>query len=332
MQAMILEKPNDIDTAPLKQIDIPAPQPVDIQVLIRVKVCGVCHTDLHTVEGELELPKLPIIPGHQIVGVVEQNGPRASRYKIGDRVGVAWINNTCGKCEYCRSGFENLCRRAQFTGLHADGGYAQYTVVDENFAYPIPDEFDDAQASPLLCAGVIGYRSLRLSELKPGQNLGLFGFGASAHLVLQVARHWDCGVYVFTRSQNHQKLARELGAVWAGTAQDDPPEKLHSAITFAPVGWIIPQALQKLRPAGVLAINAVYMTPIPELEYPLIYEERTVRSVAHVTRRDAEEFLPLAAEIGLKPEVEMFNLFEANEVLKKLKNSEINASCALTIP
>ena len=329
---MILEKPNDIDTAPLKQIDIPAPQPVDIQVLIRVKVCGVCHTDLHTVEGELELPKLPIIPGHQIVGVVEQNGPRASRYKIGDRVGVAWINNTCGKCEYCRSGFENLCRRAQFTGLHADGGYAQYTVVDENFAYPIPDEFDDAQASPLLCAGVIGYRSLRLSELKPGQNLGLFGFGASAHLVLQVARHWDCGVYVFTRSQNHQKLARELGAVWAGTAQDDPPEKLHSAITFAPVGWIIPQALQKLRPAGVLAINAVYMTPIPELEYPLIYEERTVRSVAHVTRRDAEEFLPLAAEIGLKPEVEMFNLFEANEVLKKLKNSEINASCALTIP
>jgi propanol-preferring alcohol dehydrogenase len=297
-----------------------------------MKACGVCHTDLHTVEGELELPKLPLIPGHEIIGVVEANGPGANRYKIGDRVGVAWLNYACGECEFCRTGMENLCPNARFTGLHADGGYAQYTVVDERFAYPIPDIFTDIEASPLMCAGVIGYRSLRLSEIKPGNSLGLYGFGASAHIAIQIARHWGCRVYVFTRGSEHRKLAEELGAEWTGSAEDKPPELLDSGITFAPVGWIIPHALGHLKPGGTLAINAIYLTPIPELEYPLIYKERTLRSVAHVTRRDAEEFLPLAAEIPVKTEVEVFGLNEANEVLLKLKKSEIRGSAALKIP
>jgi alcohol dehydrogenase, propanol-preferring len=331
MQAMILKQPANIDSGPLVLSDCPVPEPSAKQVLLNVKVCGVCHTDLHTVEGELDLPRLPLIPGHQIIGIVKKNGSDASRCKPGERVGVAWLNWACGECEFCRKDKENLCPDAKFTGLHVDGGYAQYTVVDERFVYPIPDVFSDIDASPLLCAGVIGYRSLRLSEIKPGENLGLYGFGASAHIAIQVARYWGCKIYVFTRGENHRRLAEKLGAVWTGSADDIPPEKLNNSITFTPAGWIIPQALNHLQPGGTLAINAIYMSPIPEMEYAKIYEERTVRSVAHVTRKDAEEFLPLAAKIGIKTEVQAYNLKEANEALKMLKNSEIRGAAALKI-
>ncbi len=331
MKAMILETPKPIDNRPLIEKEIAKPEPRQGQILIRVSVCGTCHTDLHTVEGELELPRLPLIPGHEIIGYVEKNGPDSKRFKKGDRVGVAWLNWACGECVFCKNNQENLCENARFTGLHADGGYAEYTVVDERFAYPIPDVFSDLEASPLMCAGVIGFRALRLSELQPESRLGLYGFGASAHIAIQIARHMDCRVFVFTRSENHRELARELGAEWTGSAEDMPPEPLDSSVTFAPVGWIIPHALKHLRPGGTLAINAIYMSPIPELEYPLIYKERTLRSVAHVARSDAEDFLPLAAEIPVKTEVEEFGLTDANEVLKKMKESQIRGSAALKI-
>jgi propanol-preferring alcohol dehydrogenase len=280
----------------------------------------------------LDLPQLPITPGHQIVGTIEAVGPGASRYEEGERVGVAWLYWTCGECRYCRSGQENLCPNAQFTGLHADGGYAQYMVVDEEFAYPLPDAFTDAEVSPLLCAGIIGFRSLRLSGIHPGGRLGLYGFGASAHLAIQVANHWECDVYVFTRSENHRQLARELGAAWVGGARDEIDAGLDASVIFAPAGWIVPLALGHLRPGGTVAINAIHMSPIPELEYDTLYGERVLRSVANFTRQDAQDFLELAAEIPIQTEVELFSLDEANSVLQKLKNSEIRGAAALKIP
>ncbi len=329
MKAMVLKKAANVDQNPLIMEEREIPEPENGQIRIKISLCGVCHTDLHTVEGELDLPRLLVIPGHQIVGTVDKCGPEASRYKEGQRVGVAWLNWACGECIYCRNDQENLCQNARFTGLHVDGGYAEYTVVDERFAYPIPDIFSDAEASPLLCAGVIGYRSLRLSGIKPGQRLGLYGFGASAHIAIQVARHWDCKVYVFSRGEEHKNLARKLGAVWTGSAEDMPPELMDASVTFAPAGWIVPYALKHTRPGGMVAINAIYMSPIPEMKYELIYMERTLRSVAHVQRKDAEEFLPLAAEIPIKPTVEKFRLEDANDVLRKLKNSELEAAAAL---
>lgn len=333
MKGMYLEKPATVSEQPLRfNENLTKPTPAPHQVLLKTRVCGVCHTDLHTVEGDLTLPKQPIIPGHQVVATVEEVGNQVMRHSVGDRVGVAWLNWACGQCEYCQNGQENLCPDAQFTGLHADGGYAQYLVVDENYAYPLPDVFSDAEASPLLCAGIIGYRSLRLSGIQPGQRLGLYGFGASAHLAIQVARHWECEVYVFTRGEAHRRLAEELGAVWTGNAQDQPPQQLHAGVTFAPVGWIIPYALGHLRPGGTVAINAIHLSPIPQMEYPLLYEERTLRSVANFTRRDAEEFLQLAAKIPIRTEVESFPLEQANEVLQKLKQSEIRGAAALEMP
>jgi propanol-preferring alcohol dehydrogenase len=287
MQAMQLQKPKAIEQRPLQTARLEPPQPGAGQVRLRVHVCGVCHTDLHTVEGDLELPKTPLIPGHQVVATVDALGPGASRYDLDDRVGVAWLYGTCGACEYCRDGQENLCPDARFTGLHANGGYAQYMAVDEDFAYPLPDVFSDAEASPLLCAGIIGYRSLRLSGVQPGQRLGLYGFGASAHLAIQVATRWEFEVYVFTRSENHRQLARELGAAWVGGAEDDIDAGLHGSVIFAPAGWIVPLALGHLRPGGTLAINAIHMSPIPQFDYDLIYGERVLRSVANFTRRDA---------------------------------------------
>jgi len=331
MKTMLLTSPSDISQSPLRLTEIAMPKPAEGQIRIKINACGVCHTDLHTVEGELALPKLPLIPGHQIVGRVEKSGRQTNRHNIGDRVGIAWLNWACGECLYCRNGKENLCRKARFTGLHADGGYAEYVVVDERFAYRLPDIFSDLEAAPLLCAGVIGYRALRLSEIKPGEKLGLYGFGASAHLALQVARHWNCEVYVFTRGQVHRRLAEDLGASWTGGADDHPPRELDSAIIFAPVGDLIPKALRHLRPGGTLAINAIYMSPIPLMEYPLIYEERTLRSVAHVARQDAEDFLPLAGKIGLKITVQEFPLEEANRALALLKKSELRGSAALHI-
>jgi propanol-preferring alcohol dehydrogenase len=331
MKAMVLPGPAPIEQSPLQLTELPQPQPGAGQIRIRVRVCGVCHTDLHTIEGELALPRLPLVPGHQIVGTVDVLGEGVTRFRIGDRVGVAWLHQSCGQCEYCRRGDENLCESGRFTGLDVDGGYAEYTLAPAAFAYPIPDIFTDEEASPLLCAGIIGYRALRLSQVQPGQRLGLYGFGASAHIAIQIARHWDCQVYVFTRSQSHRRLARALGAVWAGDARDDPGSRMHSSITFAPVGWIVPQALRVLDKGGTLAINAIHMSPIPEMPYQLIYHERTVRSVANSTRQDAEELLRIAAEIPIKTEVRTFPLEEANQALQALKASQVDGAAALRL-
>ncbi|MCP4425184.1 MAG: zinc-dependent alcohol dehydrogenase family protein [Chloroflexi bacterium] len=331
MKAMSLRETGPVAENLLAAVETAVPQPGPGQIRLKVSVCGVCHTDLQTVEGDLEPPRLPIIPGHQIVGVVEKLGAGASRHALGDRVGAAWLNWACGECDYCRRGLENLCEDGRYTGFHANGGYAQYVVVDERFAYPLPDQFSDAEAAPLLCAGVIGYRSLRLSGIQPGGRLGLYGFGASAHLVIQVARHWECDAYVFTRSAEHQRHALELGAAWVGQAQDKPPVALDAGITFVPAGWLIPLALGHLCPGGTLAVNSIHMSPIPEMPYNLLWGERVLRSVANVTRQDAEEFLPLAAEIPIKTDVELSPLSEANAVLQRLKASEVQGAAALLV-
>ena len=331
MKAMQLLHPKPAAQNPLVMVDTAVPQPNRHQIRIKIKTCGVCHTDLQTSEGDLETPQLPIVPGHQIVGTVDKVGPDCRQYQPGDRVGVTWLNWACGQCLYCRQGLENLCPGAQFTGLHTNGGYSEFIVVDERFAFPISAIFSDAEAAPLLCAGVIGYRSLRLCGIQPGQKLGLYGFGASAHLVIQVARHWDCTVYVFTRSQAHQNHALELGAAWVGQAQDELAVQLDAGITFAPAGWLIPLALSHLRPGGTLAINSIHMSPIPEMPYNLLWGERVLRSIANVTRQDAAEFLPLAAEIPIKTDVTLFPLAQANSVLQQLKASEINGAAALII-
>lgn len=331
MKAMILKEPKPIEKNPLQEVEMPIPKPGPNDVQIFVNVCGVCHTDLHTVEGDLKLPKLPIIPGHQIVGIVENIGKEVKNHRIGERVGVTWLNSACGKCEYCERGLENLCDDAHFTGLHVNGGYAEYTTLPSYYAFKIPKNFSDEKAVPLLCAGVIGYRSLRLSEIHPGENLGLYGFGASAHICIQIARYWGCEVYVFTRSEEHKKHALELGAVWAGSAKDSPPKKMDSSITFAPVGWIVKEALRVLKKGGTLAINAVHLTPIPEINYELIYHERTLRSVANLTRSDAEELLKLAEKIPIHTDVEIYSLKDANSVLKRLKKAEIVGAGVLKI-
>jgi propanol-preferring alcohol dehydrogenase len=328
---MVLREPKPAEKNPLARVDLPVPEPAPGQVRLRVRACGVCHTDLHLVEGEIATPRLPVVPGHQIVGRVDALGEGVTRFTVGDRVGVPWLYSTCGECDYCQRGLENLCDHARFTGQHADGGFGDYMVVPGDFAYSIPIGFPDDQAAPLLCAGVIGYRALRLSEIQPGGRLGLYGFGASAHVTIQVARHWGCEVYVFTRSEEHQRHARALGAAWVGQAQDTPPAELDSAITFAPAGWLVPEALRVLRKGGTLAINAIHMSPIPELPYPLLYGERTVRSVANSTRRDAEELLMLAAEIPIHTDVELYRLDQANAVLQRLKRAEVQGAAVLQV-
>jgi propanol-preferring alcohol dehydrogenase len=332
MQAMVLHAPRPVEEDPLTLETLPDPTPGPGQVRLQVHMCGVCHTDLHTVEGDLDLPRLPLVPGHQIVGVVDALGPGVERYQPGDRVGVGWLSTIEGPCEFAERGQENLCPNARFTGLHVDGGYAQYALAGERFAFPIPSRFSDTEAAPLLCAGIIGYRSLRLSEIQPGGRLGLYGFGASAHIAIQVARHWGCQVYVFSRGEEHRRLASELGAAWTGLAEETPPAPLDAGITFAPVGWIVPLALGHLRPGGTLAINAIAMSPIPQMPYDLLYYERTLRSVTNYTRQDAVEFLELAAEIPVRTEVEVFQLAEANQALRRLKHGEIRGSAALAIP
>jgi len=331
MIAMQLSQPAPIDRQPLTPVDRPIPDPRAGEVRIRVRACGVCHTDLHIVEGDIPHPRLPIVPGHQIVGVVEARGSGASLFRDGDRIGVPWLYSTCGECEYCHSDRENLCLSARFTGYHVDGGYAEYVVVPEAFVYRLPDGFDDLQAAPLLCAGVIGYRALRLSEIKPGQRLGLYGFGASAHIAIQVARHWGCETYVFTRSEAHRRHAIQLGAVWAGRAEDTPPAPVDSAIIFAPAGMLVPLALRALKPGGTLALAGITMSDIPQMPYDLIYRERTMRSVANATRRDAGELLALAAEIPIRTDVETLPLREANTALRRIKRSEVNGAMVLTV-
>ena len=331
MKACALHSPRRIETNPLEFTDTPDPQPQGDEVLVRVAVCGVCRTDLHVIEGELTPGKMPVIPGHQVVGVVEQTGDRANRFKPGARVGIPWLHRTCGVCEYCRAGKENLCESPAFTGYTVDGGYAEYIVAPEAFVYPIPESFPDEQAAPLLCAGIIGFRSLRLSGIQQGGRLGFYGFGAAAHLAIQVARFWRVEVYVCTRDLRHRQLAMEMGAAWAGGTMDDPPVKLDSAIVFAPAGEIVPAALKALKRGGTLAIAGIHMSPIPSLDYELLYEERLVRSVANNTRQDGEEFLRLAAEIPIKTQIEVFPLRDANRALNSLKNDAIRGAAVLRI-
>lgn len=331
MNAMVLHHARRVEENPLEFVEVETPTPRANEIKIAVRMCGVCHTDLHTVEGEIGLPKTPIIPGHQIVGVVESAGQDVTRFRVGDRVGVPWLNSTDGTCDFCRRGQENLCENVRYTGQHVDGGYAEFTIIHENFAYKIPDVFTDVQAAPLLCGGVIGYRALRLSELQPGERLGLYGFGSSAHIVLQIARHWKCQVYVFTRSEEHRELARQLGAAWTGHAEEMPPHLIDRAIVFAPVGGLVLDALRVLRKGGMVAHAGIYSTPIPQMDYNLLYHERTVRSVANSTRQDVEDLLRVAAEIPVRTEVETFPLREANRVLQKLKQSQIRGSAVLEI-
>lgn len=332
MKAMVLRKPRMAEEEPLGYEDLPIPEPGRGEIRLAVRACGVCHTDLHTVEGDLALPKLPLVPGHQVVGRVETLGAGATRFAVGERVGVPWLYHTCGRCEFCRRGLENLCREARFTGLHVDGGYAEAMVVPEEYAYPVPEGFTDEEAAPLLCAGIIGYRALQLSEVQPGQRLGLYGFGGSAHVTIQIARHRGCQVYVFTRSVGHRRLARELGAAWVGGAKDTPPAKVHGSIVFAPAGSLVPEALRVLERGGTLALAGVTMTAIPEIDYDrLLYWERTVRSVANFTRSDAEELLVLAGEIPIRTTVQAFPLEAANRALVALKRSEIDGTGVLVV-
>jgi propanol-preferring alcohol dehydrogenase len=326
---MVLHEPKDITQAPLSLEDVPIPEPAPGQVRIKVTACGVCHTDLHTVEGDLPLPRLPLIPGHEVVGVVDKLGEGSSRFQPGDKIGAVWLYRTCGTCKYCRSGRENLCEHALFTGYHVDGGYAEYMVVDESFAYHLPVNLPDSEIAPLMCGGVIGYRAFVLSEARPGQVLGLYGFGNSAHITIQVAIHLGIRVFVFTRSPGHQRHALELGAEWVGRAEDTPPEGVDAAIIFAPAGPIVPEALRVLNPGGTIALAGIYMTPIPEMPYDLLYFERTLRSVANSTRQDAVDLLGLAAEIPIHTTVTTFPLEEANEVLRAMKESKINGDAVL---
>jgi propanol-preferring alcohol dehydrogenase len=300
--------------------------------LIRVAVCGVCRTDLHVVEGELTPRRNSIIPGHEVVGYVEKLGPGAQRFQIGDRVGAAWLHRSCGVCPYCRRGDENLCDSPQFTGYDVNGGYAEHMTAPEAFLYALPRGVTSREAAPFLCAGIIGYRALRRSRIEKGQPLGLYGFGASAHIVIQIARYWNCPVYVCTRGEKHQHLAQELGAVWVGPADARPPARLRSAILFAPAGELVPVALSALDKGGTLALAGIYMTPIPAMDYgKFLFLERTLRSVTANTRQDGEELLRLAAEIPLHTHTIEFPLEQANEALQKLKYDGVNGAAVLRV-
>lgn len=332
MKAMVLKKIAPIETSPLELQEMEKPSLGYKEVLIRVEACGLCHTDLHTIEGDLPEVKLPIIPGHQVVGQVVEAGSHSSRFKVGDRVGVAWLYTTCGRCSFCLSGQENLCLQARFTGYHVNGGYAEYIVASEDFVYPLSKEIEAVNLAPLMCAGIIGYRALRLSQIKPGETLALFGFGASAHLTIQVALYWGCKVFVFSRSQAHRQLALDMGASWAGTAAEDPPELSRAAIIFAPAGELVPRALEIVDRGGIVALAGIHMTPIPQLNYEKhLYHEKILRSVANSTRQNGQEFLELATKIPVKTTVQIFPLEEANKALLQLKRGLINGAAVLKI-
>jgi alcohol dehydrogenase, propanol-preferring len=332
MRAQELRRPGPIaDAGPLELVARPSMTPGAGEIAIDVVACGVCRTDLQLVEGDLAARRLPIVPGHQVVGRVSATGEGVTRWAIGDRVGVGWLGGSCGDCDACRSGRENLCPDARFTGWDRDGGYAEQMLARADFAYALPDGFADLDAAPLLCGGVIGYRSLRISGIEPGGRLGLYGFGASALLTIQVALHWGCEVYVCTRSDAEQVRARELGAVWAGAAHDHPPVPLDAAITFAPVGSVVVAALEAIRPGGTVAVNAIHLDHIPEFDYDKLWRERGIRSVANFTRRDAEEFLALAAEIPVRTVVDLSPLDRANSTLLRLREGEVGGAAVLTI-
>ena len=325
MRAMLFEKAGQ----PLRSAELTAPQAGAGQVLIRVRACAVCRTDLHITDGELNEPKLPLIPGHEIIGVVEKIGDGVSRFKLGDRVGVPWLGWTCDACEFCLSGRENLCDQARFTGYTLDGGYADYAVADPRFCFAIPDSYSDTEAAPLMCAGLIGYRSL--VKAGEGKRLGIYGFGAAAHIIAQVAKYQNRELYAFSRPGDEaaQKFARRLGAVWAGGSSELPPVKLDAAIIFAPAGELVPQALLALKKGGTVVCGGIHMSSIPSFPYSILWQERSIRSVANLTRRDAEEFLPLAARIPVRTEVQTFPLERANEALEKLRSGQVNGAAVL---
>ncbi len=325
MRTMMLSAPG----TSLQPVDVPVPVPGPEQILIRVRACGVCRTDLHVLDGELHEPKLPLILGHEIVGAVAAKGERVERFALDDRVGVPWLGWTCGVCPYCRSGRENLCDRARFTGYQLDGGYAEYTVTDQRFCFPLPTRYSDAEAAPLLCAGLIGYRSLVMAG--DARRLGIYGFGAAAHIVAQVARHQGRQIYAFTRGGDSkaQQFALDMGAVWAGASDATPPDELDAAIIFAPAGELVPSALRAVAKGGTVVCGGIHMSDIPSFPYSLLWGERTVRSVANLTRRDAEEFLALAPQVPVRTEVEPFPLVQANEALTRLRNGQIRGAAVL---
>ncbi len=327
MRAMVLDSPGK----PLRAAEVPVPEPGLEQVLLQVHACAVCRTDLHVVDGELPDPKLPLIPGHQIVGTVEAVGEQVERFAVGDRVGVPWLGYTDGSCRYCLAGRENLCDNARFTGWQVDGGYAGYAVADHRYCFPLPEGYPDLQAAPLLCAGLIGYRSLRMAG--DAERLGLYGFGASAHIVAQVAVHQGRKVFAFTspgRTET-QRFALDLGAAWAGGSDQAPPEELDAAIIFAPVGALVPTALRAVAKGGVVVCAGIHMSDIPSFPYEILWGERVVRSVANLTRKDGEEFLALAPKVPVRTEVETFPLEEANEALKALRSGKIRGAAVLVV-
>ena len=330
MRAMVLDAVGPIDASPLAARELPDPEPGEGEIRVKVLACAICRTDLHVIEGELPPLNSRIIPGHQAVGTAEKLGPGASRFAVGQRVGIAWLRWTCGQCRFCKRGQENLCPYARFTGYHENGGYAEYAVVKENFAYAMPAALDPVAASPLLCAGIIGFRALRRAEVRPGGRLALYGFGSSAHIAIQVALHWKCRVYVMTRDERHQALARDLGATWVGGANDLPPEPVDSAILFAPVGDLVPPAMRALDWGGVLAVAGIYLTDIPRLNYEReLFHEKTLRSVTANTRADGEDLLRVAAEIPIVPKTTVFPLADANRALQQLKHDAISGTGVL---
>ena len=332
MRAMVLEQSGDVGTSPLVLRDVVLPEPGPDEVRVKVVVCGVCRTDLHIVEGELPPRKRPVVPGHETVGIVERVGRQVRDLKEGDRVGIAWLQRTCGVCRFCRDSRENLCEAPTCTGYHVNGGYADYAIVPERFAYPLPAVFRNEEAAPLLCAGIIGYRALRLSGVRPGQRLGLYGFGASAHITIQVARHWGCPVYVCSLRKEHQDLARTLGAVWVGGALDMPPDRLHGAIVFAPAGEIVIPALRAVDRGGTVACAGIHMTPIPSIDYDReLFGERMLRSVTANTKQDGLELLREAAAIPIRSHTERFSLGQANTALQALKAGAIKGAAVLAV-
>jgi len=328
MRAMVLEQPG----RPLELMEVPVPAPGPEQVLIRVRTCGVCRTDLHVLDGELPHPKLPLILGHEIVGTVAEIGSAVKQFQAGDRIGVPWLGFTCGICRYCRMGLENLCDNPGFTGYTLDGGYGEYTVADQGYSFPLPRSYGDAEAAPLLCAGLIGYRSYRMAR-EAGERLGIYGFGAAAHITIQVAVHQGKKVYAFTRvgDAETQEFARSLGAEWAGSSEDLPPEELDAAIIFAPVGSLIPAALKASRKGGVVVSGGIHMSDIPSFPYDILWGERVVRSVANLTRTDGEEFLKIAPQVPVKTEVQTFPLEQANEALDRLRRGQIQGAAVLVV-
>ena len=332
MKAAAIYKPAPIESGPLKLIELDVPAPAKNEILVRVQACGVCRTDLHVSEGDLP-PRHPrIVPGHEVVGVVERCGPEAQRFKTGERVGIAWLRETCGTCVYCQRGDENLCPNARFTGYDHDGGYAEYAVVRESFAYRLPQHLGVEETAPLLCAGIIGFRALKRAGVKPDTTVGLYGFGGSAHIAMQVARYWGCRVFVMTRGGKHREHAKELGADWVGTAEERPPAPLDSAILFAPVGDLVPPALEALDQGGILAVAGIYLSPIPALDYERhLFHEKELRSVTANTRADGEQFLKLAGEIPIRPTTVAFGLDQANQALQMLKHDELKGAGVLRI-